>query len=121
MAVLGLELTDHPLDGGAPSHLSFDLWCDATLLSAGEDLEPVIGRRIEAAVAGVGEDEHNVSPTLQASQIGTFHVRAAVMSVCAKSSPLNSNGSPLTFAKAYAKQSPKFSFAGCPLPLPKSR
>ena len=35
-------------------------------------------------------------------------VAAGLMSVCAKSSPLNSNGSPVNFASAYAKQSPKF-------------
>src|SRR5437667_312378 len=57
----------------------------------------------------------------QPSRIDAFYVRAAVTSVCAKSSPLNNNGSSVTFAKAYAKQSPKFSFAACPLPLPKSR
>jgi len=46
---------------------------------------------------------------------------ALAMSVCEKSSPLYSSGSLLAFASAYAKQSPKFSLAGCPLPLPKSR
>ena len=38
------------------------------------------------------------------------------MSVCVKSSPLNSSGSPLTLASAYVMQSPKLSLAfepGC--------
>jgi hypothetical protein len=37
-AVLSLEMTDNPLDGGPPSHLSFDLRGDTALLAAGEDL-----------------------------------------------------------------------------------
>jgi class 3 adenylate cyclase len=49
------------------------------------------------------------------------HRSAGMTSVCVKSSPLNSSGSPVVRASAYAKQSPKFSLAGCPLPLPKSR
>lgn len=49
------------------------------------------------------------------------YFRATRTSVCPKSSPLNNNGSPETFARAYAKQSPKFNFAGWPLPRPKSR
>lgn len=43
--------------------------------------------------------------------------QAASMSVCAKSLPLNKGDSPVVFASAYAKQSPKFSAAGW-LPLP---
>ena len=47
--------------------------------------------------------------------------QAAVMSVCPKSSPLKSKGSRASVASAYAKQSPKFNWAGLPLPRPKSR
>jgi hypothetical protein len=32
-AVLGLEMADDRLDGGAPSHLAFDLRGDAALLT----------------------------------------------------------------------------------------
>jgi hypothetical protein len=46
---------------------------------------------------------------------------AGATSVWMKSSPLKSKGSSVALAKAYAKQSPKLSLAGCPLPLPKSR
>jgi class 3 adenylate cyclase len=49
------------------------------------------------------------------------HRSAGMTLVCVKSSPLNSSGSPVVRASAYAKQSPKFSLAACPLPLPKSR
>ena len=46
---------------------------------------------------------------------------AGEISVWVKSLPLNKSGSPISRASAYAKQSPKLSPAGCPLPLPKSR
>ncbi len=46
---------------------------------------------------------------------------AATRSVWMKSMPLNSDGSRRAAANAYAKQSPKFSRAGLPLPRPKSR
>ena len=55
-AVLGLEVADNRFDGGAPSHLPFDLRRDAALLACSEDLELVFGRRIVAAIAGIGED-----------------------------------------------------------------
>ncbi len=47
-------MADNRFDGGAAAHLAFDLWCDAALLLGGVDLELVLGRRIVAAVAGVG-------------------------------------------------------------------
>jgi hypothetical protein len=46
--------------------------------------------------------------------------RTRPMSVRAKSSPLNSSGSPEVRASAYAKRSPKFSPSGC-LPRAKRR
>ena len=55
-AMLGLEMADNRLDGGAPSHLSFDLRGDTALLAGGEDLELVFGGRVVAAIAGIGED-----------------------------------------------------------------
>ena len=41
-------------DGGAAAHLAFDLWGEAALLPGGVDLELVIGRRVVAAIAGIG-------------------------------------------------------------------
>jgi hypothetical protein len=50
------------------------------------------------------------------------HVRieagCAITSVRPKSPPLNNSGARSTAETAYAKQSPKFSLAGCPLPRP---
>jgi hypothetical protein len=54
-AVLGLEMTDHRLDGSAPFHVALDLRGDAALLTGGVDLELVIGRRIVSAVSGIGD------------------------------------------------------------------
>ena len=53
-AVLVLEMADDGLDGGAASHLAFDLWGHAALLLGGVDFELVFGRGVVAAVAGVG-------------------------------------------------------------------
>ncbi len=46
--------------------------------------------------------------------------RADRTPVCPKSSPFHNSGSRRSVASAYERQSPKFSRAGCPLPLPKS-
>ena len=49
--------------------------------------------------------------------LGPITPHALSKSVRAKSSPVNSNGSPVSLAVAYVMQSPKFSPAGCrPLP-----
>jgi hypothetical protein len=45
---------DHRFDGGAAAHLAFDLRGDTALLFGRVDPELVIGRRVVAAVAGVG-------------------------------------------------------------------
>jgi hypothetical protein len=50
-AMLGLEMPDDELDGGASAHLALDLRCHAPLLTCDEDSELVIGRRIVAAIA----------------------------------------------------------------------
>jgi hypothetical protein len=47
-------MLDHRFDGGAAAHLAFDLRGDTALLLGRVDLELVIGRRVVAAVAGVG-------------------------------------------------------------------
>jgi hypothetical protein len=44
-AVFGLEMTDHRFDGGTPPKLAFDLWRDAL----------TIGRRVVAAISGIGD------------------------------------------------------------------
>ena len=51
-----LEVADDRLDGGAAAHLALDLRRDAALLAGDVDLELVIGRRVVAAIAGVGDD-----------------------------------------------------------------
>jgi hypothetical protein len=48
-------MPDDGLDGGTPAHLAFDLGRHAPLLTGDEDPELVIGRRIVAAIALVGE------------------------------------------------------------------
>jgi hypothetical protein len=55
-AVLDHEMTDHRLDGGTPPRLAFDLWRDAPLLTCGEDSQLIIGRRVVAAMSGIGDD-----------------------------------------------------------------
>ena len=42
-AVILLEVPDDGLDGGAPSHVAFDLRGDAALLAGGVDFELVFG------------------------------------------------------------------------------
>ena len=54
-AVLGLEMADHWLDGGPSPELAFDLRRDAALLTCGKDPELIIGRRVVAAIAGIGD------------------------------------------------------------------
>ena len=53
-AVLVLEMADDWLDGGAASHLAFDVGCDAALLLGRIDFELVFGRGVVAAVTGIG-------------------------------------------------------------------
>ena len=48
------EMADDGLNGGAASHLSFDLWGHPSFLLGCIDFERVIGRRIVAAVSGIG-------------------------------------------------------------------
>jgi len=55
-AVLSLEMADDRFDSGTPSHLPFDAWRDAALLTRDEDLELVFGRRVVAVISGIGED-----------------------------------------------------------------
>ena len=50
-AVILLKVADDGVDGRAPSHITFDLRGDATLLAGGIDFELVFGRRIVAAPA----------------------------------------------------------------------
>jgi hypothetical protein len=47
-------MADDRLDGRAASHLAFDLRGDAALLLGRVDFEFVVGRRIVAAVSGIG-------------------------------------------------------------------
>src|SRR6266516_864233 len=49
------EVADHGLDGGPSFELALDLRGEAALLAGGVDLEPVIGRRVVAAIAGIGD------------------------------------------------------------------
>jgi len=51
---------------------------------------------------------------------GTYRVSADAIPVCPKSSPFHNSGSRVSRASAYERQSPKFSPARWPLPLPKS-
>ena len=53
-AVLVLEMADDGLDGGAASHLAFDVRGDAALLLGRVDFELVFGRGVVAAVTGIG-------------------------------------------------------------------
>jgi hypothetical protein len=53
-SVIFFEMADDGLDGGAASHLSFDLWGHPSLLLGCIDFELVIGRRVVAAVSGIG-------------------------------------------------------------------
>ena len=55
-AVLGLEMTDDGLNGGPAAQFALDLRRHPSLLAGEEDPELVIGRRIVAAIALVGED-----------------------------------------------------------------
>jgi hypothetical protein len=50
-------------------------------------------------------------PTEDVEAVELDDYPTGLMSVRAKSSPLNSSGSSVSFASGYAKQSPKFSFA----------
>jgi hypothetical protein len=52
--MLFLEMADDRLDGGAAFHLSFDGRRHATLLPGRVDFELVLGRRVVAAIAGIG-------------------------------------------------------------------
>jgi len=54
--MLGLETADDGLDGGPAVQLALDLRYRPSLLAAEENHELVIGRRVVAAVALVGED-----------------------------------------------------------------
>jgi hypothetical protein len=45
-AVLGLEMTGHWFDGGAPPQFTFDVRCEPALLACRIDPEAVIGWRI---------------------------------------------------------------------------
>jgi hypothetical protein len=47
-------MADDGLDGGAMPHFSFDLLGHAALLLGCVDFELVIGRRIVAAISGIG-------------------------------------------------------------------
>ena len=49
-------MADHRLDRRAPPELAFDLLCDAPFLAGDIDPEPVFGRGVVAAIAGVGDD-----------------------------------------------------------------
>ena len=53
-SVVFLEMADDRLDGGAAFHLSFDGQRHATFLPGRVDFELVLGRRIVAAVSGIG-------------------------------------------------------------------
>jgi hypothetical protein len=55
-AVILFEMPDHRLDGGAALELALDLRSDATLLASGIDPEPVLGRGVVAAIAGISDD-----------------------------------------------------------------
>ena len=55
-AVLGLEMADDGLDGGPAAQFALDRGRHASLLAGDEDPELVIGRRVVAAIALVGED-----------------------------------------------------------------
>jgi hypothetical protein len=53
-AMLVFGVADDRFDGGAPSHFPLNLWCDTALLLGCVDLELVIGRRVVAAISGIG-------------------------------------------------------------------
>ena len=61
-----------------------------------------------------------VTPEEVTSVGNVFYSSTELRSVCVKSWPLKRRGSLIALARAYAKQSPKFNRAGCPLPFPKS-
>ncbi len=53
-SVILLKMADDRFDGGAAFHLSFDLWGHPSLLLGRIDFELVLGRRVVAAVSGIG-------------------------------------------------------------------
>jgi hypothetical protein len=55
-SVLGFEMADNGLDGGPAAQLALDAGRHPSLLAGEEDPEPVIGRRVVAAVSLVGKD-----------------------------------------------------------------
>jgi hypothetical protein len=69
-SVIFLEMADDGLDGGAASHLSFDLWGHPSLLLGCIDFELVIWRRVVAAVSGIGMEpfDRTADELLDASQ-----------------------------------------------------
>ncbi len=63
-SMLGFEVSDDRLDGGAASELSFDLIGDASLLAAVEGLQAVFVGGVVAVIAGVGDDALKVDADL---------------------------------------------------------
>jgi hypothetical protein len=58
------EVTDDGLDGRAPPQLSSDMSGHAPFLTCGIDLEAIVGRRVVAAITGIGEDAVERHPDL---------------------------------------------------------
>jgi hypothetical protein len=57
-SVILLEMADHRLDRGSASEVSYDLRCNAALLTGGVDFEPMLRRRI-GPISGIGDDALN--------------------------------------------------------------
>lgn len=55
-AMLGLQMADHQFDGRAAAQLAFDGLGNAPFLARDRDLEAMLGRRVVAAIAAVGDD-----------------------------------------------------------------
>ena len=80
-AVLGLDVADDRLDGGAAAQFALDGVGDAALLARDIDLEPHVGRRVVAAIAAVGDDAVEVRADLRLDLGDDGRERMAVIGI----------------------------------------
>ena len=82
--VLGFEVADAWLDGGSSSEVAFDRFGDAPLLAGDIDPELVLGRRVVAAIASVGDDARKVRADLGLDLRQDLAERVAVVGIAGK-------------------------------------
>jgi hypothetical protein len=63
-AVVGFEVADDGFGDGTPPQLPSDLFGYAPLLTCSIELEAIFGRRVVAAVPGIGKDAVESRPDL---------------------------------------------------------